>query len=469
MAKVSNSKKASSSNKAERGPSRKKGPPAYFLSLTVEDVRCFGSRQTLDLSDGNDRPAPWTVILGDNGVGKTTLLQCLAGMEPFTESLLMNTNSYLPSFASVEHPQSRFVRTLSMKRRPETDSDVRVDICYGSPLSQVETQPVSRVAMSVSFEEDAAGRRVCEVADVTLADICGLRCYGYGASRRIGNSALSESGDRNTYASLFSEDAALLNGEEWLLQIDYAAAKSGDSPSGRRAKEQLDQVKNVLIHLLPDVKAIRITEPSSELPNPRVEMLTPYGWVHLESLSLGYKTLIAWMVDLAAHLLERYPESEDPLSEPAVVLVDEIDLHLHPRWQRTIISYLSERFVNTQFIVTAHSPLIVQGAKDANIVLLRREGDHVVIDNDVKRIAGWRADQILTSGLFGLESARPPELDDLLARRQKLLSKSRLTKKDKEALASVESQIGELPMGDTIEDIEAMDIIRRAAKGLKGK
>jgi AAA domain len=50
----------------------------YFLSLTVENVRCFGPGQTLNLSDGRGRHAPWTVILGENGLGKTTLLTCLA-------------------------------------------------------------------------------------------------------------------------------------------------------------------------------------------------------------------------------------------------------------------------------------------------------------------------------------------------------------------------------------------------------
>jgi energy-coupling factor transporter ATP-binding protein EcfA2 len=55
--------------------------PVYFRSIEVENVLCFKSRQTLDLTDSNGYPAQWTVILGDNGVGKTTLLRCLAGME----------------------------------------------------------------------------------------------------------------------------------------------------------------------------------------------------------------------------------------------------------------------------------------------------------------------------------------------------------------------------------------------------
>jgi predicted ATP-binding protein involved in virulence len=175
------------------------------------------------------------------------------------------------------------------------------------------------------------------------------------------------------------------------------------------------------------------------------------------------------MVDFAARLFERYPDSPNPLAEPAIALVDEIDLHLHPRWQRTLMKYLSDLFPNTQFIVSAHSPLVVQAATDANVVLLRREGDHVVIDNDVQAIKGWRVDQVLTSDLFGLESARPPEIDDALAERTRILSKSRLSKADKTRLSELEAYIGDLPTGETQQDMAAMDIIRRAAVLLETK
>jgi predicted ATP-binding protein involved in virulence len=175
------------------------------------------------------------------------------------------------------------------------------------------------------------------------------------------------------------------------------------------------------------------------------------------------------MVDLASRMFDRYPDSEYPLHEPAVVLVDEIDLHLHPKWQRDLMGFLTRLFPNTQFIATAHSPLVVQAASDANVVLLRREDDHVIIDNDVKAIHNWRVDQILTSDLFGLESARPPQLDGLLAERTEILSKARLTKKDRERLERIEEEIGSLPTGETPEDMEAMDVIRRAARRLKAE
>ena len=300
---------------------------------------------------------------------------------------------------------------------------------------------------------------------LTADNIGGLVCYGYGASRRMGKSSLSEQRTEDTTASLFSDDVDLINAEEWLLQADYAASKAPSKDS--RARKRRDEIIEILKALLPDVSEVRFSPPEEEISVPSVEFQTPYGWVGLKDLSLGYRTLITWMVDLASRLFDRYPHSENPLAEPAVVLVDEIDLHLHPRWQRTLLQFLSDQFPNTQFIATAHSPLVVQAADNANVVLLRREGDHVVIENDVERIKNWRVDQILTSELFGLESARPPQIDSALEERKRILSKARLTKTDEKRLTDLEAQIGALPTGETPEDLQAMDIIRRAAELLK--
>ena len=164
-------------------------------------------------------------------------------------------------------------------------------------------------------------------------------------------------------------------------------------------------------------------------------------------------------------MLDRYPHSKDPLAEPAVVLVDEIDLHLHPKWQRTIMSFLTERFPNTQFIVTAHSPLVVQAAKDANIVLLRREGDHVVIDNDPEIIDNWRVEQVLSS-VFDLPSPHSPDIEKLIESRRKILVKPKLTAKDERELKKLEKQIGSLPTGESPEDIR--DALRARPSGGNG-
>lgn len=85
-------------------------PPTYFLSLTVANFRCFGKElQTLDLSDGKGKPAQWTVLLGENGVGKTTFLQCLAAMQPVKNELKSTgipESVFIPS--AIEQFSSRF-------------------------------------------------------------------------------------------------------------------------------------------------------------------------------------------------------------------------------------------------------------------------------------------------------------------------------------------------------------------------
>lgn len=449
----------------------KASQPVYFLSLSVENVRCFGPKQTLDLSDGNGRPAQWTILLGENGVGKTTLLQCLASLMPTSHPDLNRGNRELP------HASPRLITDLKIRDfwNPYRDLqgqnllEVSCAFSNGFRFNKQSDVPLSRHYLY--FKQTGPG---IDFADVLLGfsaftwpeyeKVSGILYFGYGASRRMGETSISDE-DNDPTASLFDENIALVNAEEWLLQADYAASKK--SSVQKLAKEYLEKIKNVLIKLLPDVEDIRFPQLTETQMKPRVEFKTPYGWVSIKDLGLGYRTLIAWMVDFAARMFDRYPNSPNPLAEPAIVLVDEIDLHLHPKWQRTLMSFLSNLFPNTQFIATAHSPLVVQAATNANIALLKREGDHVVIDNDVKAVHGWRIDQVLTSDLFGLESARPPELDDKLAERNRLLAKGKLTKKDRQRLKELETEIGPLPFGETPTDIEAMDIIRRAAERLK--
>lgn len=445
--------------------------PAYFLSLTVENVRCFGSpAQTLDLSDGNDRPAQWTIILGDNGVGKTTVLRSLAGLTP-DQTLLLREEKF-------EYVPPRYTSDLLLRFAWE--------VFRGSDVQNIAKLSCN-FAVGVKLEELAkkAGKFSASMQVIRLPDDLGLGrdlhsiresgtqrghmyCCGYGATRAMSHTSLSDNELGDSLSSLFHDDVSLLNAEEWLLRSDY------ESKVSDKGKERRELVRQALLRMLPEIEEIevdygseRVTKRQDGRFEPTVIFKTPYGWVRLQDLSLGYKTLIAWTVDFAARMFDRYPGSQNPLAEPAVCLVDEIDLHLHPTWQRKLIGYLTELFPNTQFIVTAHSPLIVQAAANANIVVLRREGDHVVIDNSVESLKGWSVDQILTSDLYGLVSERPPEYDAMLTERRRLLSKSRLTKKDRARLQELEAEVDKLPVGRTPEDIKAMEIIRRAAARLK--
>jgi predicted ATP-binding protein involved in virulence len=445
-------------------------PSFYFLSLEIERVLCFKDSQILDLSDGRGRPAQWTVILGDNGVGKTTLLRCLAVIESRKEvvpSQNLNFSIITPSFQALDRWQEQgALAKSSAKISNRLAVNAKLAAPYSDDSDSDSHEPIQEIKPELLFELSSSVTLKCEPPDDSWAKLMGFIRYGYGATRRAGETSITDNElSTNNSESLFSDDASLINAEEWLLQTDYAA-RSASGATRDRLQTQLQQIIDILNRILPDIEDIRIAPADEDIPRPRAEFKTPYGWVRLTSLGLGYRTAIAWMVDLAVRLFRRYPNSPDPLAEPAIVLVDEIDLHLHPKWQRNIMSFLTERFPNTQFIVTAHSPLVVQAAKDANIVLLRREGDRVVIDNNPEIIENWRVDQVLTS-VFELPTARPADVEPLLTRRQALLTKSRLTKADKAELQQLEQRIGSLPTAENPEDIKAMDIIRRAAKLLE--
>lgn len=354
------SKRASSrsrSRRKSRKPAASSGVPLYLLSIDVENVRCFGPAQTLRLSDDKAKPIPWTVIFGDNGSGKTTLLQAVCGI-----ASTLQDRKEVPSFIRYN---------WWPKRRPTKAATV---------TSQVLLRPREVAAFSVRYGPARRGQSPPPRWDFDRDGA--LNYFGYGASRRYGNTAdsgrkpLESSGDE----SLFVEDAELLNAEEWFAQMSHFGPARRQLREARAAKKVRDLLQSILL----DVSDIRI---SSRQGSARVEFQTSYGWVPLKDLSMGYRTLIAWIVDLARRLYVSSPRSPNPLAAPAVVCVDEIDLHLHQRWQRNLMSFLSEVFPKTQFICTAHNRTVSQAVpRDANLVLLRRRGDHVEIHNQAAEL-----------------------------------------------------------------------------------
>jgi len=419
---------------------------AYYLSMSLENVRCFGKAQTLDLQSAPGMPARWTLILGDNGIGKTTLMQMLAlGVMAESIPLLPYTHG----------------RSDELTRIGQNIVRVIYNVLWSDSLDQRE-RALRDEAMFQKKRGAVSTIRPFRHGGRSMA-------YGYGANRRRAPKGLTSEASDDPTQTLFDDDATLRNPEEWLLQNELVANTA--SPLQETAKRQRQRVIEILTRILPGIDEIRVM-PHTDIHRQlraSAEVHGPDGWVPFSALGLGYRTMTAWIVDLASRLFERYGTLDDPLTGPAVCLVDEIDLHLHPRWQRDLIQRLSTLFPNTQFVATAHSPLIVQAAPDANLVVLRRQPDGVVVDNAPRSVRKWRVDQILTSELFEIPSARAPELDAWIRERDEVLAKPELTDADQRRLAELREQLEGLPHGDTPEDIEAMEVIRQAARALKDK
>lgn len=435
----------------------------YFHSLELENVRCFGERQVLKLTDDQGRLPQWTLLLGDNGVGKTTLLQCLAWMRPVPAFSPKESEPGEGEPDTIEpflNDAENAVLNSLLRVGTEVTLELQATLSIGQALGVAKkTSPRIKTGIRLVGKNGQLQQRELTTNSgppgLNKLDPHDLPIFAYGASRRMGVANLDEGELSDPLASLFLTTAELYDAEEILLNFDYLARR------GRRGyKQRLQKVKEVLAVILPDVtnaEGIQILGPKvpgkPEEPS-GVRFETPYGVVPLTRLSLGYQTTLAWATDLALRLYGHYPDSPNPLAEPAIVLVDEIDLHLHPRWQRQIIEYLTQHFPKIQFIATAHSPLMVQAATNVNLAVLQQQDDQVVIENQPHFVESWRVDQILTSELFGV-SARSRRIEGLIVERNRLLDKLKRSPKEEARLRELKCELDNLPT-------ETTDLIRRA-------
>jgi len=442
----------------------------YFTKLVLENIRSFSESQDLILDGGEGRPAQWTLVIGDNGVGKTTLLQCLARMrpvfnEPSDENSGPTPDPVEPEFASEENND---VLDAYARSGANTVARLKAELSYGVPLTGRRAPRRGTISTWLSIAREDGRLADFKRGGTSPPNVEEPLVLAYGAGRHPKTSDLDKAIATGLVESLFKVESALHDAEDLLYRLEFGSLKRD-----RQAKRRLLGLKRMLVEVLPDVVRHQDIEilgpPVSASTNERkgVWVATDYGKVPLSRLSLGYQTVFAWTLDIAWRLLERYPDSQDPLREPAIVIVDEIDLHLHPRWQRAIREHLIGHFPNVQFIVTAHSPLMAQSSLGGNLAVLRKQQDHAEILNDPAIIREWRLDQVITSDLFGLESARPPEVERLFERRRVLLEKKRLTAKEQRELKDLDAQVGQLPTAESPADNDSMAIIRRAAAVLK--
>ena len=142
--------------------------------------------------------------------------------------------------------------------------------------------------------------------------------------------------------------------------------------------KEVSAVRQAISSMLPEV-----SDPRTESNPPRfvVSQKSEQGQVEklsLDQLSGGYRIVLALAADLARRMVQGNPHLDDPLESEAVVLIDEVELHLHPKWQQRILDDLQRTFPNAQFIVSTHSPQVLTTVEPQRIVELSREDDRIV-------------------------------------------------------------------------------------------
>ncbi len=340
-----------------------------IASFSIQIFRCIKDLN-VDCLDDKGKVRQWTVLLGENNSGKTNVLRALAllEMEKYEFSVGPVTGKDIALYAplAVKH-KDQFVG----QENPAVKADLLAD--SGEKFSWQYTE------QRVSAEPLESPNR--------------LSVFAYGVSRYPAHTALNER-ESKPYQTLFSTEARLSDFQEWLLQLDYSQ-KSGSEKSQKRLEKMHDLVKS---DLFPGVTDFSFKKDGDNEHVVVVFSAGKDGDVRFEELGFGYQTTLTWLADFCKRMFELYPDAENPLQEETVVLVDEIDLHLHPKWQRDLVPTLSKIFPKVQFIVTTHSPHVLQSMEDVNLYVLRRNAESGEIEaerSNVTNFTGWTVEEIL--------------------------------------------------------------------------
>ena len=349
-----------------RGPG---SSPIRINSISIAGFRGFSST-TIDVSEASC--GQWIVLLGPNGVGKSTFLRAVA-------LALTDIGSAMDWFNRMQGSGPVFTPKRGQIPHVMVRTSAGPASVFSGPFADLMNRSSDRLGLSSTRDN---------VLDV----------FGFGSTRgtALGGHDRGVSFERAEHcATLFDPSARLLHAETWLRREKLRGTADG---------RFFDSVLATIASLLPGDETI-------ELQGDEFFIVTRSGRrFPFAAMSDGYLTTLGWTLDWIARWADRYRDT-GKLDEnfagdmPCVVLVDELDLHLHPEWQLDIIDRLRTAFPKTTFIVTTHNPLTLQGTRLGEVFVLQNDaatGQASIVQRDVP--PGTDANRMLTGDWFGLGS-----------------------------------------------------------------
>lgn len=318
-------------------------------SLTIDDFRGF-ERLSLDL----DRPL--TVVVGVNGAGKTTVLDAIAlliaeAMRPFQYGVEWALPYLDPS--DIRHDATRVAlrgRFVHEGKAIDCETSRKRDM---GPIMMAEPDWAmswrgTRWRLAAYYE----ATRTVSLADKAFRPVEETETHPYLQLFKDWVSA-----PREGFASFFRWFKARedVENEQKVAREDL-----------KHQDPQLAAVRGAVTSMVPGFAGLRVQRDPLHLA------VRKHGVsFYVDQLSEGERNLLVMVADLARRLAVANPDLENPLLGEAIVLIDEIELHLHPSWQRTVVHDLRRTFPNCQFIVTTHSPQVLSEVPNDAVVLVK--------------------------------------------------------------------------------------------------
>ena len=350
------------------------------------------------------------VFIGENGAGKSTFLLALR---------------YLLSWFIAR------VRNAKGRGMTLTDSDIRVGANYCLLEIELEDGTSWRLYKQRSSDRNRPQERT-ELEALTQKVNFLLVNYeqnkdkvefpivsSYGVNRAVTDVPVRLS-KRHALLPLNIYDEQLDNGVnfhlffEWFREREDVENERFRENGVLKEDKQLEAVRSALRQVLPEYGQLRVRR------SPRAFVMEKEGmFFHFAQLSDGEKCYITLVADIARKLAMANPSLENPLSGRGVVLIDEVDLHLHPRWQMEVVSRLRNVFPNCQFFMTTHSPHVVVNIRtfEEEKVVRMEQGNAL----EIAEQSFGRSSEMALLDYFGMESLRNQEVQGHLNQAWKLV------------------------------------------------
>jgi energy-coupling factor transporter ATP-binding protein EcfA2 len=406
----------------------------YVHKVSLRNIRGF---ETLDfeLARPDGKYAGWTVFTGDNGSGKSTLLKAIAvGLvgKDTARSLQLSFHRWIREGAAHEESfiQLEIVRCeeddalTDPGQKPSDHFPAKIAFQNGSKETTLQTAKPSGKYQKYSTPDRT----------IWSLDADGWFSCGYGPFRRVFGASPEATRQMvapttERFVTMFQEAASLAEVDQWMRNLKHKELENKDAE-----REQLALVMELMRDdLMPNRITVDRVDSDGLWLKDRNGVQLAWG-----EMSDGYRAAAALLADIIRHLIGNYglagltgktTDGRTVIKRSGVVLIDEVDAHLHPEWQREIGFWLKRHFPNIQFLVTTHSPIICQAADPNGLFVLPEPGSEAkprpLAAEEYRKVIASRPDTILLSSAFGLENTRSPRAVEGRAEFAKLEAKKR--------------------------------------------